>query len=203
MKRNSQRRLIPVLTGILSLGLGSVSSIAQAESASAVFHFAATLISGSCVISAPASLQFNGGNTLFGADIEAAGMEGSSATTVQFNLILQNCTGWGGTPRIVVSGQQYNDINFRLFRDADALGIMDSVGYGVLLKTAGNSSFNENTNLAVDGNISVKNWSMNTQLNTLNNTLPITAILSCGDCANVGRHGGKFQATVIFDFVYE
>ncbi|MBP6120831.1 MULTISPECIES: fimbrial protein [Providencia] len=180
-------------------GLSGLSIPAFADnSASSVFNFTATFVGGSCAISVPASVKFNNGNAFSSAEI----VQKTAMTNETFNLTLSQCAGWGLTPAIKVSGSMTTDFGEALFRDV--MGSVDANGYGVLLETPGNTTFNSNLNLAANGTVSAKNdWSMQRQLNTMDTTLPIVASLRCGDCNYPGRHGGEFKATVTFDFVYE
>lgn len=181
------------------LGLSSYSPVMLAGTASTTFNFSAVFVGGGCEINAPSSIKFNDGNDLFAADIE----QGGAKTTQKFDLTLNDCNGWGLTPTIKVSGETTHDFGSApLFRD-NGLGLMDSNGYGVLLQTVGNPSFNSNDNLAANGAISNKDWSTESQLNSIHTTLPMVAILTCGNCDYEGRQGGQFKATVTFDFVYE
>lgn len=197
MKRNENRILTQVFTRCFGVVLCGFVTTALAESASSSFNFTATFVGGSCEIRAPGSIQFNSGTALLSSEIE----QQVAVTTERFDLTLTKCAGWGLTPAIKVSGKTTTDFGSTLFRDA--LGERDSNGYGVLLKTAGNASFDLNNNLAASGVIPAKNWSANNQLSSIETTLPMVATLTCGDCNYAGRQGGEFKATVTFDFVYE
>lgn len=175
---------------------GASLSVAIADSVSGTINFSATFVGGSCEVDVPALVEFNGGNALLSAIIE------KTPPTENFELKLDNCSGWGGTPSIKVRGDSTNNFGDELFRD-NSLGNKDSNGYGVLLKTTGNTVFAANTNIAKNKLISAKSWVATTQLNTIANVLPMTATLSCSDCNYLGRQGGKFNATVTFDFIYE
>jgi type 1 fimbria pilin len=186
------------LVGLL-LGGGSVT--VYAGTASTVFNFTATFVGGSCDISAPASVQFNGGNAFSSNEIE----QKVAATTESLTLTLSGCSGWGLTPAINVSGQTTTELGGEsLFRDV--MGPVDAKGYGILLQTEGNGVFAPNANLAQSGKITPINWDSDAKLNTLSGvsaTVPLTATLTCGNCNYAGRQGGEFKATVTFDFVYE
>lgn len=197
MKQNRNRIFTQFFAGCIGIGLCSFGGTAFADTASSTFNFTATFVGGSCEISAPGSIQFNSDTALLSSEIE----QQVAATTERFDLTLTKCAGWGLTPAIKVSGKTTTDFGSALFRDA--LGERDSNGYGVLLKTAGNASFDLNNNLAANGVIPAKNWSANNQLNAIDTTLPMVATLTCGDCNYAGRQGGEFKATVTFDFVYE
>ncbi|EKT60167.1 fimbrial protein [Providencia sneebia] len=190
----SRKQLAIVCTSLLM----SWGNSALAGSATNNIEFSVTFVGGGCEISAIPPIQFNDGNVLLSADIE----QGSAATKKVFDLTLINCSGWGLTPAIYVSGQTTTDFGVAMFRDQSAS--MDANGYGVLLSTPGNASFNGNNNLAISpSKIEAKNWSAETELSSITTVLPITAQLSCGDCHYASRQGGDFKATVTFDFVYE
>lgn len=174
----------------------SLPIVAVAESASSTINFSATFIGGSCEVSVPILVKFNDGNALLSSTIE------KTPPTENFELKLENCSGWGGTPSIKVRGDSTTRFGDDLFRD-NSLGKKDSDGYGVLLKTVGNAVFAANSNIAKDKLISAKSWAKTTQLNTIATVLPMTATLSCGDCSYLGRQGGEFNSTVTFDFIYE
>ena len=171
---------------------------ALADSATTTFNFTAMFVGGSCDISAPPSVTFNNGNAFSSAEIA----QKTAATNQSFDLTLSKCAGWGLTPSIKVSGTKTSDFGEALFRNVG--GPLDASGYGILLTTPGNRSFNNNLNLAANGTISAKNdWSTNTQLNTVDTTIPMVASLRCGDCNYPLRRGGDISATVTFDFVYD
>ncbi|WP_336193010.1 fimbrial protein [Providencia stuartii] len=180
-------------------GLLGVNTLGYAGSANARFDFTATFVGGTCDISAPRSVSFNGGNALLAADIE----QHDGSTTETFTLTLSGCDGWGMTPSIKVSGQTTTDFSDDpLFLNPPS--VSEANGYGLLLSTAGNSTFESNENLAKSPTILAKNWSTSTELKpNLDTSLPMTAQLSCGSCSFPGRHGGAFSATVTFEFVYE
>lgn len=181
----------------LVAGLLGMNTVGYAGSASSVFNFSVMFVGGTCDISAPASVPFNGGNALLAADI----VQGVAATTETFQLTLSQCAGWGLTPSIKVSGQTTSEFGPPLYLNPP--GAMDANGYGLLLSTAGNSTFAPNANLAETPTILANNWATTTDLASVATSLPMTAQLSCGTCNSPGRHGGAFSATVTFDFVYE
>ncbi|QZY66575.1 hypothetical protein K7H99_20370 (plasmid) [Providencia rettgeri] len=186
-------------TMVLGVSLGLMGGVASvfAGTASSVFNFTAIFVGGTCDISAPAAIQFNGGSPLTSSEIE----QKTAVTNEGFNITLSNCAGWGLTPAIKVSGTTISDFGEPLFRDA--AGKNGTNGYGILLQTPGNATFNLNLNLAENGRVSAKSWSTDDQLSTVDTALPMVASLRCGDCNYPDRHGGEFKATVTFDFVYE
>lgn len=190
-KRGSSRWLF------LVAGLLGMNTVGYAGSASSVFNFFATFVGGTCNISAPTSVPFNGGNALLAADI----VQSVAATNETFNLTLSGCAGWGLTPSIKVSGQTTSAFGPPLYLNPP--GAMGANGYGLLLSTSGNSTFAPNDNLAKNPTILVKNWAAHTDLASVGTSLPMTAQLSCGRCSSTERRGGAFSATVTFDFVYE
>ncbi len=169
---------------------------AWAGSASAVLNFSAVFVGGGCDIStSDAEIIFGGGDPIMPSDII------SSPPQASFNLTLSSCSGYGLTPKINVAGESTTLFGPALFRSsADSA----SDGYGILLATAGNESFSENTNLAASKVITAKSWDTGTTLSssTLDTTLPVTATLTCGDCT-YSRRSGDLIATVTFDFVYD
>lgn len=185
----------------VSIFVGSISAssiaIAAAGTTSSNVKFSATFVGGSCEIVVPSSLQFNGGNMLMPADIK----QQLPSTIQTFNLILNNCSGFGFAPMISVSGASTTDFGSALFRNIPVA--TDANGYGVLLSTVGNRSFMANSNLAEHNNIVAKDWNANMQLSSIDATIPMSAVLTCGDCNYSGKRGGDFNATVTFDFVYE
>ncbi len=184
-----------MITVMFGAGLNATAS---AGTASAVFNFTAMFVGGSCNISAPPSVRFNNGNAFSSAEIE----QKTAITNQSFDLTLSKCAGWGLTPSIKVSGTKTSHFGEELFRNAG--GPLDAHGYGILLTTPGNRSFNNNLNLAANGTIAAKSdWSTNTQLNTVDTTIPMVASLRCGYCNYPLRRGGDFSATVTFDFVYD
>ena len=180
------------------MGVMGLSTLASADTASSVFNFTTMFVGGSCEISAPATVAFNNGNPLSSVEI----VQKAVVTNESFNLTLSNCVGWGLTPVIKVSGSKTSDFGESLFRNVG--GPIDANGYGILLQTPGNTTFNSNLNLAANGTILAKNdWAIEEQLSSIDTTVPIVASLRCGDCNYSGRQGGEFKATVTFDFVYE
>lgn len=194
-----KRYLTWLSTMVLGVSLGVMGGVASvfAGTASTVLNFTAVFVGGTCDISAPATIQFNGGSPLTSTEIE----QKTAATNEVFNITLSNCVGWGLTPAIKVSGTTTSDFGEPLFRDA--AGKTGTNGYGILLQTAGNSTFNANLNLAGNGRVLTKSWSSDAQLSTVDTALQMVASLRCGDCNYADRHGGEFKATVTFDFVYE
>jgi len=186
-----------LMTAMISVAVLSAPTLAG--SAKATFNFKAKFVGGSCDIQAPPSIKFNNGIPFSSQEIEDHG----AATNESFELTLSKCSGWGLTPSIKVSGSQSSDFGVPLFRNVG--GSLDAKGYGILLATDGNGTFNANPNLAANGTILTKeSWSKNAQLNTLNNTkIPMIATLTCGDCKYALRQGGDLSATVTFNFVYD
>ncbi len=169
-----------------------------------VLNFTAEFVGGGCDISVPATVEFNDGNPLLPADIEAATEAGTPKTSASFNIILSQCAGWGLIPKIKVSGEKTTAFGSTLFRTASALGPLDSNGYGVYLRSNGNSSFKRNVNLAFNGTILASDdWSKNKELASIDTNISVFAVLRCGSCIYQGRQGGKFIATVMFEFLYE
>ena len=188
--------LLMVMMNVVGFG-----APALAGTDSAVFNFTATFVGGGCEISAPEALQFNNGDILTFADIRAASEDGTPKTTVDFNVILKNCSGWGLTPKITVTGNKTTEFGSTLFRES---GPKAPNGFGVYMKTDGNSTFLSNINLGYSPTITPRNWSKNNDLNMIDTELPIRAVLRCGNCNDsVDYRGGDFKAVVTFNFVYD
>lgn len=175
-----------------------------AGTTSGTLNFTAEFIGGGCDISVPATIQFNDGNPLLSSDLEAATEAGTPKTSASFNITLSKCAGWGLIPKINVTGEKTTAFGSTLFRAASALGPLDSDGYGVYLRTEGNSSFKQNVNLGHRGAIlPADNWLKSNELKNIDTSIPLFAVLRCGDCLYQERHGGRFIATVMFEFLYE
>ena len=172
------------------------SSVVLATSASVEFS-AKIAYEGACEIAVPPTVIFNHGEEILPSQIEAK----DAAAKKNFNLMLTNCKGVGVTPKISIVGPSNADYGDDLF--LDPIGTT-SIGYGILLKTEGNATFQPNVNLASNKTIStVDHWDKSTSLDTINGALAIVAILSCGRCDAKGRIGGELNATVTFDFQYD
>lgn len=181
---------------VLLLSLFGIMRHAAAGSDSAVINFSAVFVGGGCEISASVpEILFGGGELIEPAEIV------SNPPQAAFNLTLAGCGGGGLTPKVTVSGESTTLFGPALFRSTMPASASD--GYGVLLSTPGNNSFSANTNLAATKVISAINWDTNTDLSGLDTILPVTAILTCGDCNYNGRRSGDFIASVTFDFVYD
>lgn len=194
-----------LLTTLIVIGLIDFSITANAGIATSEFNFEAQFVGGGCSISVPSSLQFNNGNILLPSEIEAATEAGTPKTSLSFEVTLSDCDGSGIKPLIKVSGEKTTAFGSTLFRDASALGPSDSNGYGVYLKTNGNSSFYPNDNLAYAGYNSTITYrgSADDQLNNINTKIPIFAVLRCASCNYPGRQGGVFKSTLTFEFIYQ
>lgn len=177
----------------------SVSTVQQAVAGSASsgeITFSARFVGGGCNISASVSeVVFGGGELIDPAEIISAPPQ------AEFDLTLSNCSGEGLLPKITVTGTSTTLFGPALFRSPMPASASD--GYGILLSTTGNSSFNANTNLAATNVITAKNWNVSSQLSGLDTTLPVVATLTCGTCDYSGRQSGDMIASVTFDFVYD
>lgn len=194
IKRNISR-IAGLIARLVFISSFVCPRLSLAGSDSAVINFSAVFVGGGCDISTSVSqIVFGGGETIRPADII------SSPPQESFDVVLGNCTGGGLTPKITVSGESMLLNGQPLFRDAAA---SSSKGYGIQLSTAGNNSFNANTNLAQTKTISAKNWNTGTSLSELDTTLPVMAVLTCGNCDDSERQGGDLIASVTFDFVYD
>lgn len=183
-----------ILFGLSAL----MMSLSAGAATSATTEFSATIaFEGACDITAPANVVFNNGDEVLPGDIES----GAPTAEQTFDLTLENCQGVNVTPKITIAGQSNADTGTTLFLDSAS---SDATGYGVLLATPGNANFKANTNLAAVKTISAINgWDLSTQLTALNGTIPMTAKLSCGDCATEGRSGGTLKSNVTFEFAYD
>ena len=190
-----QREFLKLSALVIVLTVFGVAYTA-AGSDSATINFSATFVGGGCDISTTVTqVTFNGGEAVKPADII------SSPPKESFDVVLRNCAGWGLLPKITVSGESTMLYGPPLFRDP--MPISTSEGYGVLLSTVGNGTFGENLNLAKNSTIQPKNWNKDTPLSSIDNILPITAELTCGNCDYNGRHRGDLSAAVTFNFVYD
>lgn len=180
------------------VGLGTP---ALAGTDSAVFNFTATFVGGGCEISVPEAFQFNNGDILTFADIREATKDGTPKTTINFNVILKNCSGWGLTPKITVTGNKTTEFGSTLFRES---GPKAPYGFGVYMRTEGNRTFSPNMDLGETPTIEPIEWSKNDDLSEIDTVLPIRAVIRCGDCRDdVNYRGGDFKAVVTFNFVYD
>lgn len=172
-------------------------AFAVAGNANSNIYFKATFVGGACEITAPSVIQFNGGEIIMPTEIR----QKLSKTIENFNLILSNCSGLGLIPTITVSGESTTDLGIAVFRNTPSQ--TDADGYGILLSTIGNNSFVANNNLAVENIIHSKDWDYNNSLSSIDKTLPMKAILTCGNCNSTTQRGGDFNATITFNFSYE
>lgn len=184
-------------TALLGVFALMMSMGAQAET-SASTKFTATIgYEGACDIDVPTQVLFNSGDAVLPSQIEGQ----DSVAQRSFNLTLSGCQGIGLTPKIVLTGLSNTDTNTPLYLDAAS---STSKGYGILLATIGNATFDENLNLAAKKMIEVKpGWNTQNNLTTLNGSIPLTATLSCGSCSQAGRIGGGLVANVTFEFQYD
>ncbi|MDK3109890.1 fimbrial-like protein [Providencia rettgeri] len=188
-----------IFNRLVRTGLGTgayLMSFLGSASAATVNFSAQIAYEGACEITVTPTITFNNGQAILPSQIEAK----ADVTKQTFNLILANCKGIKVTPKIIVSGNVNSTYGQDLFLDSGST----AVGYGILLSTAGNTTFQANSNLATNKQISaVKSWNVNTNLATINGTLPLSAALTCANCTAADRVGGKLNASVTFDFQYE
>lgn len=189
-------KLTKQITSFCGIGILLLSISADILAATVEFN-ANIAFEGECEISFPNEVIFNSGAPILPNEI----VERLPVATETFDLTLTNCKGIGVIPKIMIEGESTSAYGNTLFLNSAS---STSVGYGVLLKFDGNTYFQQNPNLAINKVISViDNWDINTNLTLINGTLPITAILSCGDCNTDGRIGGDLKANVTFDFQYD
>lgn len=201
MNKGKMMRINRALISLYLIGAAGITAgylpSAMGGNASGQFNFKAIFMGGTCLVEAtPSPVVFNGGAAISSQDIENTPPEES------FLLTLKDCGGWGGTPSITVSGESTSLYGPALFRNPSPDS--SSEGYGILLKTAGNTYFEANDNLAQNKKIdAATTWQKTNDLSLVNGNLPMTAVLTCGDCTWNGRKGGDLVATVTFDFIYE
>lgn len=182
--------LLTFMTGLL-LPMAEL----HAGTASQDVKFLATVYGGGCDISVPPNFKFNNGDPVM-RDSVAAGNE-----SLEIPLTISKCDGYFMKPKIMVSGTSSSMQGTQLFADASS----SAKGYGILLSTAGNSGWSENTNLAESGVVDAKNWPSGgtNSVIGLNGNLTFNAKLSCGACAsNANLNGGILTSTVTFTFAY-
>lgn len=179
--------------------IASASVVPQgiaATASSGTTNFTVTFGGGTCAMSASVSeIIFGGGELIAPSEIV------NNPPQANFQLSLSQCSGLGLTPKIKISGQSTTLFGPALFRSPVPESASD--GYGILLSTSGNTSFNANQNLAETKLITAKNWSSNNQLSDIDASIPLTATLTCGNCNYSGRRSGDLIASVTFDFVYD
>ncbi|MEM7863060.1 fimbrial-like protein [Morganella morganii] len=173
-----------------------IISIQKAQAAtSASTEFKATIVGGSCDISAPATVPINKGVVIPSEDI----IGGNSPVEV-FELTLSNCKGYGLTPVITLEGDVDSTSGIPLF----LANTSSTKGFGILVTFDGNSNFKENKNLAKDKKITASNKAWSTTIaSVLNGTIPLNASVSCGNCATEAEiQGGELKANITFNFSY-
>lgn len=192
MKINTLYKALALTAGLLPAAFQT----AEAGSLTQTINFNATFYGGSCEITAPAQLPYNNGNPL--PDDLITGDQRYR----QFSITLAGCQGYFMAPKIAVTGNTITTSDgVKLFADATST----SKGYGVRLATDGNTRFNANSNAAVTGTISAKNWPADgsNNITSLNGPLEFRGYLSCGACTpGAGLQGGELKATVTFTFLY-
>jgi len=189
LTKNAISLSLAAMTGVFSMN----SPVFAATSAST--SITANIVGGSCDIAAPATVSI-----MDGEPISAASITPTSDISDTFDLTLSGCKGFGLTPSISIVGDANNDSGTNLFVSSSST----SKGYGILLSTTGNTNFAASTNLAATKNIAAvtKTWG-NTQASTLNGTLPLKAVVSCGTCTASTLQGGILNASLTFNFVYQ
>ncbi|WP_272689433.1 fimbrial-like protein [Providencia sp. PROV033] len=180
--------LIP--TVLYAAGMGQSAMAAT----TATTKISASIVGGGCQITAPATVAIRNGDLIPAEDITT-----TSDISETFDLTILGCKGYGLTPSITVEGDTNNASGKDLFVGVGST----STGYGILLSTDGNSNFNKSDNLATDKKITAqtKEWNK-TSASTLNGTLPLKAMVSCGDCTANNLQGGELTASVTFNFFY-
>ncbi|WP_336193008.1 fimbrial-like protein [Providencia stuartii] len=184
-------------TALFGAGALMMSVTAQAETSITTDFTATIAYEGGCNIQIP-NIVFNNGNAVLPSQIEG----NDEVAQQKVELTLSGCQGMGLTPKIGLTGPTNNDTGTELYLDTAG---SETTGYGILLATDGNAIFASNENLAAHKEILVKSgWDTQTDLTTLDGTIPLIAILSCGTpCSQGGRIGGELVANVTFEFQYD
>lgn len=184
---------IPLCLAAVVSALSITSPVFAATSANTTIT--ANIVGGSCDIAAPATVSIMDGEL-----ISAASITPTSDISDTFDLTLSGCKGFGLTPSISIVGDADNDSGTLLFVSSSST----SKGYGILLSTTGNTNFSASTNLATTKNIAAvtKTWD-STMASTLNGTIPLKAVVSCGTCTASTLQGGVLNASLTFNFVYQ
>ncbi|MGY2798982.1 type 1 fimbria pilin [Ewingella americana] len=188
LKKSIYSYLLPMIFSITVANTSLAATSASTE-------FKATVVGGSCDITAPATVSINKGAVISSEDIIAG-----RSPVEGFNLTLSGCKGYGLTPAIALEGKVEDISGTKLF----IANTSTTKGYGVLLTFDGNTNFKPNNNLAANKKLTStdKNWS-NTMASTLNGDILLKAAVSCGSCkVDSDIQGGELQTNVTFDFVY-
>ncbi|WP_226721514.1 fimbrial protein [Yersinia intermedia] len=165
---------------------------AQAGSTGTTINFAATLVGGTCQIAVDrTTIPFD---PVSSSEVIREGVNGIAPQLL--TLSFSDCSGWGLTPKIQVSGTTITS-GIPLFRNDNAASDY-SQGYGVKLVQQGQTTAIANLDKLTVG-------TANTQISALNSQpLTFEARLSCGSCTSgPGLKGGNLNATVTFQFIYE
>ncbi|HEY3983373.1 fimbrial protein [Cedecea sp.] len=180
-----------LLPATLSIVLTNTSQAATSAST----EFKATVVGGTCDISAPATVSINKGAVIPSEDIIAG-----NSPVEKFNIKLSGCKGYGLTPSISLEGNVVDISGTKLF----LTNTSTTKGYGILLTFDGDANFKANNNLASNMKLTATNkiWST-TMASTLNGDIPLKAAVSCGSCStDADIQGGELQTNVTFNFVY-
>lgn len=169
-------------------------------------NFSATYNAPSCDISAPDYINFADGQAIPSGNIPGNGI------TKDFAINFSNCkanAAPSAKPKVTVLGNVIIVAGTPLFADPvnTPAGNTTKGGYGVMLKVKpGNNFFDDSISLPKSqietDNVIQSNPSVT--IGQLDGPLPMTAILSCGNCtsAPIGG-GGKFQSTLTFRLSYD
>ena len=188
----AQKSLYSLLIPTVFYAVGMGQSAMAATSAKTTFN--ASIVGGGCQITAPPTVAIHNGDLIPAEDITT-----TSDISETFDLTILGCKGYGLTPSITIEGDTDNTSGKDLFVGTGST----STGYGILLSTAGNTNFDSSENLATDKKITAKTKEWNkTSASTLNGTLPLKAMVSCGDCTANDLQGGELTASVTFNFFY-
>lgn len=181
-----------ILSSILLSGvLPGFILLAFAGSAGTTVNFSATLVGGSCQISAnQTSFTFP---LVSSSTVIAAGTDGIDPQL--FSISFSGCDGWGA-PKVQIKGNTFTS-GIPLFRNESAASDY-SKGYGVRLIQQGKTAAIGNMDKVVAGVPDQEFSSLNGQ------ELNFEARLSCGNCTpGPSLSGGNMNATVTFQFIYE
>lgn len=187
-KKSFYLLLIPTVFCATGLGQSAMAAI------TATTKISASIVGGSCQITAPSTVKIHNGGLIPAEDITT-----NSDISETFDLTIEDCKGYGLTPSITIQGDTDDASGEQLFVSTGST----STGYGILLSTAGNANFNRNDNLVKDKTITAQNKAWNkTFASTLNGTIPLKATVSCGSCIANKLQGGELTASVTFTFFY-
>ncbi|HDC4393718.1 TPA: type 1 fimbrial protein [Enterobacter cloacae] len=170
------------------------STFCPAGQSSTPLSFTATFVAGTCDITVTPTVVDWG--MVSSSDIRNAGEAGVQPRDLAVGYT--NCTGYGKSPKLLVSGTTMS-AGIPLFTRTDGAGNDHASGYGVRLV------YSATPQTAIGDGDSVAVGNPGALLSELDGTQTVfQASLSCGSrCNEPGLHGGTLNATVTFQFLYE